>query len=209
MSVKKILKVWTETELLQSNITFLKEKTKSVYLPITDNTKIIIQDLVDTYQKIPCAGIAANQIGYDKSIFIGLKKLEEDIDADELEKKEASSASSPDEVNEYADNYEIYINPQIDKVDKKSIQEEIEGCLSVPSISLRIKRFNKIKVRYYNERGEVVKKSLKGFMSKLFQHELDHLQGRLMIEHELIDGYIDESSNLDPNIFQKLRDQLQ
>ena len=208
MSVRNIVKVWTETELIHSNISFLKEKTKNVYFPITENTKIIIQDLIDTYQKIPCAGIAANQIGYDKSIFIGLKKLEEDIDVDELEKKEANSSANSDEINEYAENYEIYINPQIDRVDKKSTQEEIEGRLSIPNISLRIKRFNKIKVRYYNEGGKVVKKSLQGFMFKLFQHELDHLEGRLMLEHDLIDGFIDEASKMNPDIFQELREKL-
>ena len=209
MSVRNIVKVWTETELIDDNISFLKEKTKNVYFPITENTKIIIQDLIDTYQKIPCAGIAANQIGYNKSIFIGLKKLEEDIDVDELEKKEAASTTNnSDEINEYADNYEIYINPQIDRVDKKSTQEEIEGCLSIPNISLRIKRFNKIKVRYYSENGKVVKKTLQGFMSKLFQHELDHLEGRLMVEHDLIDGFIDEASKMSPDIFQELREKL-
>ena len=208
MSIRKIVKVWTESELIDANISFLKEKTKNVYFPITDSTKKIIQDLIDTYRKIPCAGIAANQIGYDKSIFIGLKKLEEDIDIDDLEEKEATSSDNADETNEYADNFQIYINPQIDKVDKKSFQEEVEGCLSIPNITLRIKRYNKIKVRYYDENGRVVKKSLDGFMSKLFQHELDHLNGKLMIEHDLIEGYIDETSSMKPEIFQELREKL-
>ena len=208
MSIRKIVKVWTESELIDTNISFLKEKTKNVYFPITDNTKKIIQDLIDTYRKIPCAGIAANQIGYDKSIFIGLKKLEEDIDVDDLEEKEATSSDNPEETNEYADNFQIYINPQIDKVDKKSFQEEVEGCLSIPNITLRIKRYNKIKVRYYDQNGRVVKKSLDGFMSKLFQHELDHLNGKLMIEHDLIEGYIDETSSMKPEIFQELREKL-
>ena len=206
MAVKKIVRVWEKGKLLPENISFLGQKTKNVFFPLTANSKSIIDDLIDSYQKITCAGIAANQIGYDKSIFIGLADYNETIDEEELEKKESRSEEiRPDEVNEYADNYEIYINPQIDAVDNKSIQEEIEGCLSIPSISLRIQRFDKIKVRYYNQDGKAIKKSLKGFMSKLFQHELDHLNGKLMIQNDIIEGYIDSESNINPELYHELQ----
>ena len=109
-----------------------------------------------------------------------------------------------EEANEYADNYEIYINPQIDKTKNSSIQEEIEGCLSIPSISLRIKRFDKIKVRYYNQDGKAIKKTLRGFMSKLFQHEVDHLNGRLMMGKKIIEGFIDSESSITPELFHEL-----
>ena len=88
--------------------------------------------------------------------------------------------------NPHADNYEFYINPQIIHCSKKSIQEGEEGCLSIPEVRLIAERFDKIKVRYYNEDGKKVKKPLKGFLSKLFQHELDHLEGVLMVESKKI-----------------------
>ena len=206
MAIKKIVKVWDNSELISDNISFLAIKTKNVFFPLTDSSNKIIEDLVDTYQKIPCAGVAANQIGYDKSIFIGLAKLEENVDTDELERKEANSNKEPLDKNEYADNYEIYINPQIDKTDASSTQEEIEGCLSIPSISLRIKRFDKIKVRYYNQQGRAIKKTLRGFISKLFQHELDHLNGKLMVQHHIIEGFLNENSEISPELFHKLQE---
>ena len=206
MTIKKIVKVWDNSELISDNISFLGMKTKNVFFPLTESSNKIIEDLIDTYQKIPCAGVAANQIGYDKSIFIGLAKLDENVDVDELEKKEANSNKEPLDKNEYADNYEIYINPQIDKTDSRSTQEEIEGCLSIPSISLRIKRFNKIKVRYYSQRGKAIKKTLKGFMSKLFQHELDHLNGKLMVQHHIIEGFLYENTNISPELFHELQE---
>ena len=205
MAIKKIVKVCDNSELISDNISFLSMKTKNVFFPLTESSNKIIKDLVDTYQKIPCAGVAANQIGYDKSIFIGLAKLEENVDTDELERKEANSNKEPLDKNEYADNYEIYINPQIDKTDASSTQEEIEGCLSIPSISLRIKRFDKIKVRYYDQQGRAIKKTLKGFMSKLFQHELDHLNGKLMIQHDVIEGFLDENADISPELFHELQ----
>ena len=206
MAVKKIVRVWEKGKLIPKNISFLRKETRKIFFPLTDNSKSIIRDLIDTYQKITCAGIAANQIGYDKSIFIGLADYNETVDEEEIEKKESRSEEiDPDDVNEYGDNYELYINPQIDGVDNKSIQEEIEGCLSIPSVSLRIQRFNKIKVRYYNQDGKSIKKSLTGFMSKLFQHELDHLRGKLMVENNIIEGYIDSESNINPELYHELQ----
>ena len=75
MAIKKIVKVWDEGELLLENIKFLKDKTKNLFFPLTDSSLNILNDLLDTYQKTPCAGIAANQLGYDKSVFIGIKEL--------------------------------------------------------------------------------------------------------------------------------------
>ena len=176
MAIQKLVEVWDGKNILKNNIEFLKKKTQEVRLPLSDTNKQILIDLLDTYKLTPCAGIAANQIGYDKRIFVGLK---EDVDEEIEEKQEIIG-------NPNADNYEFYINPQIDHASKKSIQEGEEGCLSIPEVRLIAERFDKIKVRYYNEEGKKIKKPLKGFMSRLFQHELDHLDGVLMVENNKI-----------------------
>ena len=189
MAVKKLIEVWDGTKLVDENINFLKQKTKAVRIPFNDNINIILKDLLDTYKNIPCAGIAANQIGYDCSIFIGLKE-----DQEEEEEKNNTTIGNP-----HSDNYEFYINPEIYHSTKKSIQEGEEGCLSIPEIRIIADRFNKIKVKYYNKNGKKIKKPLSGFMSRLFQHELDHLNGVLMVENSKIkNAYkISENKNLD------------
>ena len=179
MAVKKILKIWDDEKLLIDNIKFLKTPTKKVILPVSDTTKQIIQDLIDTYKEIPCAGIAANQIGYDKQIFIGIKNIDEKKDIQSIEK--AESQISQKGRNSNPNNFEIYFNPQIDKIDNRSIKKDLEGCLSIPGIQAIRIRLNKIKIRYYNKEGRAIKKTLSGFLSRLFQHELDHLRGSLMI----------------------------
>ena len=73
MALKKLVEVWDGKNLIESNIEFLKQKTKEVHQPFTDETKQILNDLLDVYKATPCAGVAANQIGYNKRIFIGLK----------------------------------------------------------------------------------------------------------------------------------------
>ena len=130
MAVKEIIKVWDEGEMLKENIKFLLTPTKTVKFPLSNKDRLIIDDLIDTYNKITCAGIASNQIGYNKRIFIGKK----------------------DDSDNYSD-YEIYFNPQIDKVNENSMQLGPEGCLSIPDLSLNVDRFDKITVRYYREDG--------------------------------------------------------
>ena len=181
MAIKNIVKVWDGKNLSEENVKFLKLKIKKVTFPASDFIKNIIEDLIDTYKEISCAGIAANQIGYNYQIFIGMKTIEDENEAEEIEKKEAELSSASG--NPYADNYEIYINPQIDKVDSQSIQLDEEGCLSIPGLMVGRERYDKIKIRYYDVNGAVHKCTFSGFLSKLFQHELDHLNGELMIDN--------------------------
>ena len=185
MAVKEIVRTWNNEKLIEKNIDFLKQRTKKVQFPLTDRSKQIIEDLIDSYKATPCAGIAANQLGYDKSVFVGMKQ---DIEVEDPEQ-------NLDEVNPKEDNCEVYINPQIDRVDKKSTQKGSEGCLSLPDLTLFLERYDKIKVRYYDMTGKVIKKPLKGFISRLFQHELDHLEGSLMFETALGDVGVDKEQD--------------
>ena len=203
MALKKLVEVWDGKNLIKNNIIYLKQKTKDVRLPLSDSSKKILDDLLDTYKAIPCAGIAANQIGYDKRIFIGLK---EDLNDDEKNEEETNKDIIG---NPNADNYEFYINPQIDYSSKKSIQEGEEGCLSIPEIRLIAERFNHIKVRYFNSMGKKIKKPLSGFVSRLFQHELDHLNGVLMVENAKIKNVYRISENKQvENLYSNLIEQL-
>jgi len=185
MAIRKLVEVWDGELLIKKNIFFLKKKTKEVNFPYSDQVTSILKDLLDTYKTMPCAGIAANQIGYDKRIFIGIL---EDEDEKEKEKKEIIG-------NPNASNYEFYINPQIDHSTNKSIQEGEEGCLSIPEVRLITERFDKIKVRYFNAEGKKIVKPLNGFLSRLFQHELDHLNGILMVESSKIKSVYKISEN--------------
>jgi len=199
MAVKNqdLVKVWNGKELIEKNIQFLKQPTKKVNFPLSDYIHSIIKDLIDTYKATPCAGIAANQIGYDKSIFIGMEY-------DDRPEEGKDDGENLDNVERDPNNYEIYINPQIDKINEKSLQVGDEGCLSIPNLTLQVERYDKIKVRYYTLEGKAAKKPLDKFISRLYQHELDHLDGKLMIEdrERIKDGFISEQ--IPKELFQKL-----
>ena len=74
----------------------------------------------------------------------------------------------------------VFINPQITSMSKEKITE-LEGCLSFPGTYLPIARSSKIKVRYLDEKGKKAKIKAEGFLARALQHEIDHLDGILII----------------------------
>lgn len=76
----------------------------------------------------------------------------------------------------------IMINPRISGVSGEI--EFIETCLSVPNEKIKIKRYNEIEVLYYNISGEPQKEQLEGITAVVVQHEIDHLEGKLIIDYK-------------------------
>jgi peptide deformylase len=61
--------------------------------------------------------------------------------------------------------------------------EDYEGCLSVPNIYGKVPRYNKVKIRALNINGKVFRTSVEGFLARIFQHEIDHVNGKVFIDH--------------------------
>jgi peptide deformylase len=76
---------------------------------------------------------------------------------------------------------EIFINPKIIKKSKETIINE-EGCLSFPGLFLKIKRAKEVEIEALNERGEKIQVRAEGLPARIFQHEIDHLDGILFID---------------------------
>lgn len=124
----------------------------------------LIQDLVDTMNENGGIGIAAPQIGISTQVAI-IK-----IPADSTRYPETSES-------------ELYtiINPKIEIIERE-LQGFWEGCLSVPGLRGYVERPRAIKVNFINEFGKSVTLELDGFLATVFQHELDHLFGKLYID---------------------------
>ncbi|WP_163469641.1 peptide deformylase [Fusobacterium sp. IOR10] len=120
---------------------------------VDDETKKLLDDMLETMYDTSGVGLAAPQIGVNKQLFV--------IDI----------GNGPRKV----------INPEIIEM-SDDCNESDEGCLSVPGIYKKVKRANRIKVRYLNENKEIVEEEMEGFLAKAFQHENDHLNGVLFIE---------------------------
>jgi peptide deformylase len=74
------------------------------------------------------------------------------------------------------------INPEIMKYEGE-LEEEFEGCLSVKDIYGRVKRHNKVRVRALNNAGKEIRITAEGFLARVLQHEIDHTNGILFVDH--------------------------
>jgi len=140
---------------------------RQVALPIKDinspEFKNIVSELKAFVIEKGGMGIAAPQVGISQRFFI--------------------MSSHPNERYPYAPEMPItaIINPEI--VWKSDEMEKgWEGCLSVPAMRGNLPRNTSIKVSYYTEENQLVETEFNGFLARIFQHELDHLDGKLFID---------------------------
>jgi len=152
-------------KILQSNDPVLRRISKPVG-KIDKKVLGLIKDLKDTLgvQKEPeGVGLAAPQIGKNLRIFVANYKGFE----------------------------RVVINPEVIKIEKikrdgkkkKSKNEILEGCLSLPYYYGPLKRAERITVKYLNEKGETITETFEGFDAQIVMHEIDHLEGILFINH--------------------------
>lgn len=78
--------------------------------------------------------------------------------------------------------FSVFINPEIVKLEG-DISDDFEGCLSVPDIYGKVPRYEKIRMRALNERGQEVRVRAEGFLARVLQHEVDHVKGLTFIDH--------------------------
>lgn len=78
--------------------------------------------------------------------------------------------------------FTAFINPVITKLEGE-IEEDFEGCLSVKDVYGKVPRYTKVRVKALNEEGREFRISAEGFLARIFQHEIDHCNGTLFIDH--------------------------
>ena len=123
-----------------------------------DELKTLTDDMFDTMHSVNGIGLAATQIGVAKQVAV--------IDI------------SP-EKNEPL----VIVNPAIQILDPSKTEDYDEGCLSVPGFFEKISRPSDIKLTYQDLNGKKQEIKPEGLLTKVVQHELDHLNGRLFVDH--------------------------
>ena len=79
-------------------------------------------------------------------------------------------------------NFVVFINPEITKLEG-DIVEDYEGCLSIKDIYGKVPRYNKVRVKAIDENGHEFRVKAEGFLARIFQHEVDHTNGTVFIDH--------------------------
>jgi peptide deformylase len=78
--------------------------------------------------------------------------------------------------------FDAFINPEIVK-SEGNLEEDYEGCLSVLDVYGKVPRYSKVRMRALDENGHEVRVKAEGFLARVLQHEVDHLNGKLFIDH--------------------------
>ncbi|MGO3241206.1 MAG: peptide deformylase [Sphingobacteriaceae bacterium] len=133
----------------------------------------LIADMWETMGDASGCGLAAPQIGRSISLFV----VDSRLVYMGLSDKERESCFSPGDEGIR----EVFINAQITSYSEEE-WEEVEGCLSVPTLSGRVTRPWTIRVRYENQYFEKKEKEFSGMTARIIAHEYDHTQGMLYIE---------------------------
>ena len=125
----------------------------------------LLDDMVETMRDAPGVGLAAPQIGLsERIIVIEYFERDEDEDLEDAPKKVWA-----------------VINPEIVKVSEEKLIG-VEGCLSIPGLVGEVERHAEVQVKALNRHGKPLKIRARGWLARIFQHEIDHLNGVLFTE---------------------------
>ncbi len=132
--------------------------------PDYPNLKELIANMFETMEHADGVGLAAPQIGLPIRVAV--------ITLDPLS----------DEHPEFKGFNKVYINPHIIEISGEEVSME-EGCLSLPGIHEAVKRGDKIRVKYMDENFVEYEEEVEGYLARVMQHEFDHLDGKMFIDH--------------------------
>ena len=153
MAVRPILTVADATPVL-------KQKSAPVER-VDDDLRALMDDMLETMYAAPGIGLAAVQVGVPKRVIVM-----------DLSGREEDKAPQP----------RYFVNPEIVWASEELASYE-EGCLSIPEVYDEVERPARVKLRYLNYDGEPVEEDAEGLFAVCIQHEMDHLEGVLFIDH--------------------------
>ena len=123
---------------------------------IDEGVRQLARDMAETMYEAPGIGLAATQVNVHKRVIV--------ID-----------------ISETRDQLLVLINPRV--LSSEGLQVCEEGCLSVPGIYDKVERAERVSVRYLDTDGKSQELSAEGLLAVCIQHEIDHLDGKVFVEH--------------------------
>ncbi|HYC38036.1 MAG TPA: peptide deformylase [Usitatibacter sp.] len=150
----------TVREVLRMGHPVLRERAKPVENLGTPELKALVDDMKETMAAKNGAGLAAPQIGVGQRVVIfGVGKNPRYPDAEEVP-------------------FTVLVNPKITMLTRE-VEEDWEGCLSVPGMRGVVPRYTKLRYTGFDEEGNPIDRVAEGFHARVVQHECDHLDGIL------------------------------
>jgi len=134
----------------------LRRKARPI-IRFDSELQTLIDDMIDTMREAPGVGLAAPQVGISDRLIV--VEYPEDDEIEDAPKK-----------------LFVLINPEL-KEKSEEVEMGIEGCLSIPGLHGEVERALAVTVKGLNRHGQPVKIKARGWMARIFQHEIDHVDG--------------------------------
>ena len=131
---------------------------------VDDDLRRLVDDMLDTMYAAPGIGLAAIQVGVPKRVLV--------IDLQEPEEEGGEPVRKP----------LVFINPELFD-ESKAFKPYNEGCLSVPEMYADVDRPDRVRARWLDRDGAAHEEEIGGMLAVVLQHEMDHLNGVLFIDH--------------------------
>ena len=144
-------------KILKKPDTFLRGPTEEVEFPLSEENSIILDNMIKLMYQANGIGLAANQVGYNRRMFV------------------------MDTSNE-KDKPQVFINPVI-KSKNNLKMSNVEGCLSCPNEEVKVNRSVSVNLECMCSHGESQHKTFYYLPCVVVQHEMDHLSGKLITDH--------------------------
>jgi peptide deformylase len=142
---------------------------------VTDAHRALIADMFETMYDAPGIGLAAIQVGVPERILV--IDLQRPVDGSDDEEEAGGSEPRP-----RVRDPKVFINPEI-VWESEELAVYNEGCLSVPEMYGDVDRPARIRAKWLDENGTAHEQELDGLLATCLQHEMDHLNGVLFIDH--------------------------
>lgn len=164
MAVRRILTIDNPADLA-----ILKQVSKPVEA-VDDSVRALMDDMLETMYDAPGIGLAAVQIGDLRRVVV--------MDLGDGPAPEGEEATEEARVP----NPRFFVNPEVLWASDEQFCYE-EGCLSIPEYFDQVERPARVRVAYLNREGQRIEEEIEGLYAVCYQHELDHLNGVLFIDH--------------------------
>jgi peptide deformylase len=166
MAKNRVLTLWNEEGINEKDVSILRQKSSEIPAPLDKESRAAIQFLIESFlSREDASGLAAPQVGITKRIIaFRIKGFGE------------KEKIKPED-------FEVLINPRITQA-RGEMVKMAEGCLSCPDIQVEVSRFPEIKIRALNAKGEKISKRYLDYVARVVQHEIDHLDGKLIVDYE-------------------------
>jgi peptide deformylase len=138
----------------------LRRKARSV-TKFDKDLQTLIDDMIETMRGAPGVGLAAPQVGISTRLLV----------VEYYENEEAEKAEDETKKKVW-----VLANPEIVKASPEKVMG-VEGCLSVPNLVGEVERHQAVQIKALNRHGQSMRVKASGWLARIFQHEIDHLNG--------------------------------